>query len=419
MHNNHNPLYKSINELSPLPRQEPHTHFSRREPELNRLHHRALAFHTLTNTMATTAPLSRYIQLALDDPEATIFDDKENEPMLRSDQLNVVLCYRGTFNPPHQSHKDVLCHAFFRTGGHDLNVIAAVVDLTHDLYIATKLRAKNPDRKPVVFTKEDRIRLWKESGLHGGWYCFWNFEQRYDSAFREKVIDLAAKDGYPIFIPKIIGGDLLYDPIVPPWENGNICVGGRDDARIEMEDTRVGLQKVDTYEDWEIITLKPDHIERVSTEGTPEYLEQKLGMLFPKQMENLPAYDKPQYKTQSQDQKLQARTDLIKDKIRSGLQRLRESRGCMSNDGHQRWVLFFPLEEMGTTSGAGSSDATPYSSKSSSAIMEEVWAAKTQEEIRKVLKEHVLSPGLAFELLKPWMTGRALPESGGDLANEG
>lgn len=366
--------------------------------------------------METTAPLSRYFRLALNNPNAKFFENGDTEPMLHKDRTNHVLFYRGSFNPPHQGHKDALCHAFFRAGN-NLNIVAAVVVFTSDVHIAGKLAERNPGRAPLVFKKADRIRLWNSSGLHGNWHCCWGFEQDYLGAFRATVAKLASKDGYNIETVYILGGDYVFDAATPLWERRVICCGARGDERTPLEETPVGLQQLAGFDKWTLSPPDRDLMNRLITEGNLDFLQQKVAMLFPKVHEKLPTYDSPLYQAWSEDRKTQKKTRFTKAWFLNALRRTGQNRICTSTDGKGRWVLFIPYDFIGMTGGENFPNTYP--PKSSSALIEGIWAAKTQEQVREALvKGHAVSHELAFEILKPWMARRALPETEEQVAGQ-
>jgi hypothetical protein len=241
--------------------------------------------------MPGTAPLERYIKRALADTSASIFKPSQHVevPTLFQGETAYILTYRGCFNPPHQAHKDTLCHGFFR-GGDDLNIVAAIVYFVDDKSVRSKYAHDTEGEKGHVFTQAQRINLFDKSGLHGGWHwCFPNdIGDQFD--FQAQLCAEAAADGYQVrFItltgPDHVGrqGDDRYYP------EGAITVGTGHPERMNFRaETETGLRRLSRYHEWQMLPLEQDFSRFLGTVGHPIWLEQKLQMLFPQQARHLP-----------------------------------------------------------------------------------------------------------------------------------
>jgi hypothetical protein len=113
-------------------------------------------------------PKLGYIRRVLGDKQATIFGNSPlPKPTLVQRKIAQILVYRGCFNP-HQGHLDTLCHGFYR-GRDDLNMIASLVFFLPDSTVRAKYAHAN-DIKSIVFTQEERIKLFNTGAMHSSWH---------------------------------------------------------------------------------------------------------------------------------------------------------------------------------------------------------------------------------------------------------
>lgn len=91
--------------------------------------------------MAASAPLELYIRRAFTglNPDERIFQpsDYMPPPTLVKHSVNYILTFKGCFNPPHEGHKSVLCHGFFR-GGEGIRLVAGMVLPVNDSSVVSK-----------------------------------------------------------------------------------------------------------------------------------------------------------------------------------------------------------------------------------------------------------------------------------------
>ncbi len=93
-------------------------------------------------------------------------------------RINRILLYPGSFNPSHLSYLALLSHTFAESGG-DLNIIAAIVLPLDD----SSLTRKYDQVDTPIFTKEQRVSLWRKHHGRNDWYWIYNKSQHEWSIF--------------------------------------------------------------------------------------------------------------------------------------------------------------------------------------------------------------------------------------------
>ncbi|KAL8927559.1 MAG: hypothetical protein Q9208_002364 [Pyrenodesmia sp. 3 TL-2023] len=154
--------------------------------------------------------LGRYLSIIHDGkykngkpPANRQFRFKQN-PVLSEESDNVILSYRGSFNPPHRGHLAVLWHAYYQLA-ESLNIVAAVVLLRSDESVQGKCSARN---KNEVICFEDRARLWKQDPNFPPWA--WVSEDSKSASFSsiaQRLKKLARKDDCKIRLAELLGPD--------------------------------------------------------------------------------------------------------------------------------------------------------------------------------------------------------------------
>lgn len=189
-------------------------------------------------------------------------------------KVSRILTYRGCFSPPHQGHKDVLCHGFFR-GGEDLNIIAAIVYFLDDESVKAKYAEDAGDSESFVLTQSQRIRLFNNGGMYGGLhYCYPNdIGEKWD--FQKKLQEEAAKDGFEISFIMLMGPDYLDYLGDNGCRPGSAIVVGtghadRTDTRAEVD---TGLRHLDNHREWKMLPRKDDSIRTLGTMGHSAWQE--------------------------------------------------------------------------------------------------------------------------------------------------
>ncbi|KAM0800312.1 hypothetical protein BDR22DRAFT_789758, partial [Usnea florida] len=133
-----------------------------------------------------------------------IFDSLRSAPMLSKTEINQILVYPGSFNPPHRGHLHLLKHVFTR-GAHDLNIIAAIILPRSDESVSRKVREEHG---LLMFGRDERCFLWKQDVCFPPWA--WVYEKSTASfqEFLERLIQAGQKDGYSIEVLMLYGAGI-------------------------------------------------------------------------------------------------------------------------------------------------------------------------------------------------------------------
>ncbi|KAL8651114.1 MAG: hypothetical protein Q9210_003433 [Variospora velana] len=129
----------------------------------------------------------------------------KQDPELSRERTNVILVYRGTFNPPHRGHLAVLWHAYTQLAK-DLNIVAAIVHPGSDEGMRKKCMHYPCGERRAISLK-DRGRLWKGDPNFPPWA--WVFD-RLDggrSELENRLKRLARKDKCRIRLADLWGPD--------------------------------------------------------------------------------------------------------------------------------------------------------------------------------------------------------------------
>lgn len=148
----------------------------------------------------------------------TIFDYglAHISPYLKRDQINRILVYPGSFNPPHVGHQASLSYAF-NNSGCGLNLIAAIILPLDDNSLIMKVGTR---KGAVVLTKEQRVGLWRgQSGLEPG-PSFWIFDRSTDkwNSLQKRLAEAVSADGFKIDFGSRTREHLIQLKTCGPWE---------------------------------------------------------------------------------------------------------------------------------------------------------------------------------------------------------
>ncbi|KAI4154803.1 MAG: hypothetical protein L6R39_001342 [Caloplaca ligustica] len=168
--------------------------------------------------------LGRYLSTICDDDRKAggpVFRFKEN-PTLNTTRTNVILLYRGSFNPPHRGHLAVLWHAYKQLADH-LNIVGAIIRVTSDDALKTKYSSHNGKR---VIPINDRARLWREDPHFPPWaWVFTPEVSGAESVLQKEIKALARKDGCRVRFARLYGPDCA--DVVDPKEMTIVSDVGR------------------------------------------------------------------------------------------------------------------------------------------------------------------------------------------------
>lgn len=237
--------------------------------------------------MAETAPVDLYVRRALGNSKAKTFahNSQVSPPTLVKGRTNSILWFPGSFNPPHQGHKDTLVHAFFR-GGDDLNIIAAIVILGHDSSVGSKYEGRIDGAPYIVLPRKQRAKLFDQSMSPGGFHWCYTRDNRRSKHFAAALVQETANDGFDIRFVGVAGPDWLGKA---NFRDDTIIVGTGDPSRMQYRaQTMCGFEQVPNYSPWSTMKLEEGLIQQLGSEGTLEWLEQKFNLLFPGQPLPLP-----------------------------------------------------------------------------------------------------------------------------------
>ncbi|KAF2182889.1 hypothetical protein K469DRAFT_690606 [Zopfia rhizophila CBS 207.26] len=127
----------------------------------------SLNYESGMHTLTTSVFLEYHIGIANGFPISP--DDKIFTPALHlapstlsKCHTNRIVVYRGSFNPPRNGHKQVLCQAFFKAP-QEPNFVAAIIRFRDTKGVEKK-------GNPSVLTTKQQVKLWNDDSLVGSFH---------------------------------------------------------------------------------------------------------------------------------------------------------------------------------------------------------------------------------------------------------
>ncbi|KAK8049771.1 hypothetical protein PG994_011501 [Apiospora phragmitis] len=165
--------------------------------------------------------------------------------------------YTGTFNPPHAGHLATLKHVFDHYGK-DYNVVAVVVEMTHDRSLQRKFR-RRPTADTLLLSSTQRLQIWEEAlQNHEGKndWCWiiggYNFCE-VDDGFKDMVLASTTLSGFEVRITQLQGGDHICPRFASSfWDDGDFIIPNIS-RPVEFEDDLGGMTALPGCIQWERI----------------------------------------------------------------------------------------------------------------------------------------------------------------------
>ncbi|KAF2182893.1 hypothetical protein K469DRAFT_752002 [Zopfia rhizophila CBS 207.26] len=242
-----------------------------------------------------SALLDQYIRQAYPFPKANnsvpIFQPSpfSNPPTLIKGQVNRILTYRGMFNPPHQGHKQVLCHAFYRSKDH-FNLVAAIVVPVCDKGLENKIRRKK-EANPIILSQDQRRALWKDPSLVGGWHWVYPGHSEDQWSFESRLWDATSRDGYMIEYVRLCGPDNVGGIVRPWWRPKHLVICGASERAHFIDKSTAGFSNIVGCSGWTEIPMDRSYLDPLRAfthDGSQEYAYAKLKMLYPQEPDRGP-----------------------------------------------------------------------------------------------------------------------------------
>jgi hypothetical protein len=216
-------------------------------------------------------------------PTDQIFDQglTHLRPQLESGRMNRILLNPGCFNPPHRGHQAALNHAFMYS--QDANVIAAIVLPLDDRDVEAKCR-RQKQNKSLVFTKRERVQLWRGHGTHD-WCWIYDRDTQDWQTFRRRLTQAINKDGFDLKFVVVAGPDHIKRDSAPPcnpWDCEEIIVSNVGRAA-DFVTYRQALAQLNGCGPWKSIICDDEEILRCARRSA-SVLNIGLSVLAPKSL---------------------------------------------------------------------------------------------------------------------------------------
>lgn len=186
-------------------------------------------------------------EYGLESPDFRQYGENQfkQDPELSKKRTNVVLVYRGAFNPPHRGHLAFLWHTYTQLAK-DLNIIAAIVYPRSDVSVREKCDYYPPGERHFIPLR-DRRRLWMKDANFPPWACVLDLAEFSSSGLESRINKLARRDNCRVRFATLYGPDCAES-----HSQGSSCEMGiiSDIAREAPFDHRDGLKIFKGFGSW-------------------------------------------------------------------------------------------------------------------------------------------------------------------------
>lgn len=182
--------------------------------------------------------LGFYFSLLCDDEVGDGKRHFRQDPQLDTERSNVIIIFKGSFNPPHKGHLAVLYHAYEQLA-EELNIVAALIRPHSDRSLQSKRQRRRKTENKCI-PLNDRVRLWKEDPHFPAWACG-SLEVR-SSAFQKQLKALALLDGCKIRFAYLFGPDAVLSQ--EHLEHSGKMIIGSDVAREAIYEGHHGFRSI-------------------------------------------------------------------------------------------------------------------------------------------------------------------------------
>lgn len=193
---------------------------------------------------------------------------------LRSDRINHILVFPGSFNPPHLAHLELLRYGLTKSGC-DLNIVAAIILFLDDKSLVENFAAK---KNSVLFIKAERVGLWKNHVL-SDWYWTYNRSESEWDNFQNSLTEVITKDGFEVSWVALCGPDYVGVDGLPPgsvWGCKEIIVsdiGRPADFIRRASETLISIRD---YKAWEKLGPSLEIIQEHAKESTSQIVSETI-----------------------------------------------------------------------------------------------------------------------------------------------
>jgi hypothetical protein len=168
-----------------------------------------------------------------------------------------------------------------------MNIIAAIILPLDDEFLVKKLNSRDQE-KPLIFKKNERVRLWQGS-VPSGWYWTYDRSESEWCCFQKRLTEATAKDGFEVRWAVLCGPDYVTVhgvPPIPAWGCKDIIVSDAGRPADFVSPTMNSLKTLKGCHAWEGITLDLEALQRCARESA-SWMISGLFMMGPKSAQRM------------------------------------------------------------------------------------------------------------------------------------